>query len=245
MTKIANYVQSIFGGSIPPTNVLSIFGALKAGYTPSNSYSSNIETLQSLAAWDEGLVSAMINIYNPALQDMNTMFHVPSSHIAYCKQAGIPEWKANITYYTGSVVSDGLGSIYRSLVDSNLNQPFTDATKWFMVDSVKQTEIGAAYTALNTDFFIRCSTGNPSPSFNVLVPNPAAHLIGRRYIFKSISNTTGDMLISTFTPSMGKFNAGQGNGLLVGSSEGDNPKQVEIICDGTYWWTLVYTPTIE
>jgi hypothetical protein len=241
MTKIANYVQSIFAGSIPPTNVLSIFGALKAGNNPSSSYSSNIETLQSLAAWDEGLVSAMINLYNPALQDINTLFHVPSNFIAYCKQAGLPEWKANITYYMGSLVSDGLGSIYRSLVDTNLNQPFTDATKWFMVDSIKVTEIAGPYTALNTDYFIRWSTIDTSadPAEKLIkLPMPSASLIGRRYLVRNVSGASYNLTIEAFDGSS-IFNGGATDGLGLGNGFVSTYVPFSnLICDGTYWWTL-------
>ena len=240
MTKIANYDQKSFAGGIPPTDTLAIFGAFKSGYIPYNSYSSNIETLQSLLAWGDGLNSAMINYYNPALQDMNTLFHVPTRQMAYCKQAGIPEWKANITYYIGSLVSDGLGSIYRSLVDDNLNQPFTDNTKWLMVDSMIITNIGAAYNALNTDYTIRWSTADTPATESqrtIKLPNPSSSLQGRRFFIKNTSGTSNQLIIETTTFGA-VFNGGLCSWIQLGVAGSADTSFVELICDGNYWWGL-------
>jgi hypothetical protein len=168
---------------------------------------------------------------------------VPSRQIAYCNQAGIPEWKDNITYETGSIVSDGLGSIYRSLVDTNLDEPFTDATKWFMVDSIKITDIGDSYTALNTDFLIRFSLSDPASYLTLRVPDPAPHLIGRRYIFKSVSVTTWNLSLFTASSLNGKFN-GNFNGLLLGKIGDLYESYLEVICDGQYWWSLNWTADV-
>jgi len=241
MAKIPDYIQKAFAGGIPPTDVLAIFGALRAGYTPSTSYSSNIETLQSLDAWENGFETAMINNYNPALQDLNTAFHVPSRQIAYCSQAGIPEWKDNISYEIGSVVSDGLGSIYKSLIASNLNGLFTDATKWFMVESLTIRDVVANYTAINTDFYIRwngADTNSDDSLRRILLPNATASLMGRRYFIKNVSGVSYPIRVYHVNTAI-EFNAHSGMTCVnISASTLNGPTAVEFVCDGEIWWCI-------
>ena len=225
MAKIPSKFQRIFCADVSVNNVVAQFGSLKAA---SPVYSSDIDTLQSLAAWTNGWSDAVIDNNAPTLQDMNGLFYVLTRQIAYLMQAGIPEWNAGITYFIGSLISDGLGGIYRSLVDTNLNQALTDSTKWLNQSSIKQTEIGDNYAVLNADYIIRWSTAaTTSGHQTVTLPTPVSTLKGRKVVVKVVSPVTG------------------GNVLVVTANASTINKKANIplkryrsasfFCDGTRW----------
>ena len=108
------------------------FGSKAAG---SPTHTKDIETIQDLSAWDNGLQDAL-NVSNrlPFLEDMNSLFHVHSYQTAYMLQEGIPEYDASSTYYIGSIVKKtGTFELYGSLVDSNTGNALpskTTTTYW-------------------------------------------------------------------------------------------------------------------
>jgi hypothetical protein len=61
---------------------------------------------------------------------MNALQFLFSRQLAYLFQSGIPEWNAETAYYVGSWATDSAGIPYVSLVDNNINNALTDATKW-------------------------------------------------------------------------------------------------------------------
>lgn len=86
--------QKIFGKNAQVTD-LGIVGSKVAG---NPQYSTDIETLQSLANWETGMKAIVTSSYAPFLQDHNSLFYVITSQLAYLFQAGIAEWNAQTEY---------------------------------------------------------------------------------------------------------------------------------------------------
>jgi hypothetical protein len=131
MAKLSVKKQLLFGGSLTPTGNIAQFGSLAAA---APAYSGDPATIQSLAAWLNGLAAALINAPNglasPALEDLNGLFYVLTYQLAYLKQAGLAEWDATVTYYIGSWAQNGAGIPYVSLTDNNTNNILTDTNNW-------------------------------------------------------------------------------------------------------------------
>ena len=126
MAKITRKDQKVFGGSLLAQDNIAVFGSLAAG---SPSYSLDPDTIQS-AAYLLGWDAAVINNDAPCLEDMNALLFLITRQLAYIMQTGVPEWKATTNYFTGSVVNNGSGVLYKSLADDNLNNALTDGAKW-------------------------------------------------------------------------------------------------------------------
>jgi hypothetical protein len=225
MAKIPSKFQRIFCADVSVNNVVAQFGSLKAA---SPVYSDDPDTLQSLAAWTNGWSDAVLDNNAPTIQDMNGLFYVLTRQIAYLMQAGIPEWNAGITYFIGSIVSDGLGGIYRSLVDTNLNQALTDSTKWFNQSSIKQTEIGDNYAVLASDHIVRWSTAASSIGHRTItLPTPISTLKGKHVVIKIVSPVGGGY-IEIVTEDNSTIN-GKAKLKIV------RYQSISFFCDGTRW----------
>jgi len=187
MTAIARKTQQIFAlNNGVATNVVAEFGSLKAGAAV---YSQDPAVVQSLAAWTNGWASAVINNNAPAIQDLNALFYVLTYQLAYLFQKGIPEWDAGTTYYIGSVVTDGAGTIFVSVADSNTTA-LTDATKWLNFYSRKVTDVTDAgatayvYTPLNNDWYINYTGNQNNGQATISLPAPSSLNKGREIIIK-------------------------------------------------------------
>lgn len=201
MAKLTVKAQKIFCGDVSPNNVVSVFGSNKAG---SPAYSSDPDTIQSLSAWTEGWSQAVITNSAPSIQDMNSFFFVATRQLAYLLQGGIGEWNAAITYYIGSLVNDGLGTIYKSIVDDNINNALTDATKWMNYQSNTSRDVSAdAYTVVNGDQAFTWPSGatGPADMFGN-IPAASAANKGRKFVLADLHDPAGnvvEVLISSGT----------------------------------------------
>jgi hypothetical protein len=223
--RISRKNQKIFCGEVPYNGVLAQFGSLK-GTLPN--YSSDPDIIQALPAWGDGWASAVINNYLPTIQDLNSLIYVITRQIAYLFQAGIPEWNSLTTYYIGSMVSDGLGGIYKSVVNNNINASLTNSNYWLNFSSIKKTEIGANYTVLNADYFIIWSLASTtSTERTVTLPTPAASLKGREVVVKAFS-PTGAYPIRVVTADASKIN-------FADYYEIAQYKGSVFYCDGNRW----------
>ena len=232
----SDYVWKIFGDAIPATNLMAQFGSLQAGAIQ---YSKDPDVIQALSAFGKGWESAVIESYYPAIQDMNALYYLMSRQLAYFRQSGIPEWKADIEYFIGSIVSDGLGSIYKSLINNNLNQAFTNAAKWFLVHSTKITDIGNVYYATNLDYNIHYSLNDSSEAHReIFLPNPSAALAGRRYNILNISGVSRPLVVynvkttNTFNTCIGVYD------ITITKDYLTYPNYCNFVCDGSTWWAL-------
>jgi hypothetical protein len=180
MAKITRKNQKIFAGEVSSSGVISQFGSLKAALP---NYSSDLDVIQSLAAWGEGWASAVISNHFPAVQDLNALYYVLTKQIAYLMQNGIPEWNSTTTYYIGSFVTVPNGSdraIFVSVVDNNLNYALSDTAKWMLYDSRKYVTCSlTTYATLYDDRYIEMTyAGNTTVS----LPEPTSLNKGRRII---------------------------------------------------------------
>lgn len=126
MSKLTRVFQKQFGVNAGNSDV-GIFGSLAAS---NPQYSKDPKTIQSLNAFLTGWAAETIANNRPALEDFNALDFLAFYQLCYLFQSGVPEWDASTTYYTGSIVNNGAGVLYKSLVDSNLNNAVTDGTKW-------------------------------------------------------------------------------------------------------------------
>jgi hypothetical protein len=129
MAKLDRVFQKQFGVNAGASDV-GIFGSLAAS---NPQYSKDPETIQSLNAFLTGWAAETIANNRPALEDFNALDFLTFYQLCYLFQTGVAEWDASTTYYIGSIVNNGSGVLYKSLVDDNLNNAVTDGTKWALV----------------------------------------------------------------------------------------------------------------
>ena len=223
MAKITRKNQQIFAGAVAPTNVVAQFGSFKAA---APAYSSDPDVIQALAAYGAGFSSAVVTNDAPCIQDFNALFFLVTRQIAYIMQQGISEYNAATPYFIGSIVHDGAGGLYMSISDTNLNVALTDATKWLNYYSKKITNVDAAYTVLNADWFIRF-TDAPESGEKVTLPTPSAANKGREVIIKLLGSTYISQLGINVT----------GGSTIDGSAAIYINQYVtkRLVCDGTNW----------
>ena len=128
MARLTRATQKIFAGNATNNGV---FGSLQAG---SGQLSNDVETIQSLPAYEQGWNAATISSeLLPPLEEFQGVQYANSYQLAYNYQEGIPEWDSGTTYYIGSVVkvitSTGY-QIYHSLTDNNVGNQTSNQTNW-------------------------------------------------------------------------------------------------------------------
>ena len=126
MAQLTRVQQKIFG-STGLTAEFAQIGSLAAG---SPLKTKDLSSIQSLAQYSSGLY-AITNSGSepPRIEDINSMYLLTTTQLAYMFQTGIPEWDTNTEYYqnVGYVQKDGV--LYRS-IKASVNQgidPSTDA----------------------------------------------------------------------------------------------------------------------
>ena len=130
MAKLSRVLQKIFGSSGGGSEFGQI-GSLAAG---SPSYSKDLDTIQSLTQFLEGLFAITNSgAQPPRIQDINSLYLLFSSQLKYLFQAGIPEWIATEEYYIGSICQVA-GVLYTSKTGTsgspNVGNAVTDTTNW-------------------------------------------------------------------------------------------------------------------
>lgn len=180
MAKIARKTAIIFGAGSGFQEVAE-FGSLAAGGI---AYSLDPAVIQSLSNWFDGWFSAVLGGNSPAIEDMNAFCYVDSYQLAYLMQEGVAEWDAGTTYYIGSIVNDGTGVLYVSLINNNLNNAVTNTTDWrpLLLNVVSiDPSVSSPYQLTNADngktFLVNSATGamvftlpaTPSKNFNFQV----------------------------------------------------------------------------
>jgi len=166
----------------------------------------------------------------PAIEDLNGLFYLLTTQLAYLYQTGIPEWNASATYYIGSLVNDGSDVIYMSGVDANINNALTDGTKWTPLKSRKVVITATLpYTVVNSDNFI-VSNFTPTITYNgIILPTPSAANLGRKITVKQIAIISGYNLTVSVT----------GGSTIDGSATSTHAQMTSknYICNGTNWFT--------
>lgn len=129
MAQLARVIQKIFG-STGGTGEFGAFGSDSLGAAVTTK---DLATIQSLAPYAQGLFAATNNANEPPrIQDINALYLLFSSQLAYYFQNGIPEWDAETSYYAVVSYCQRGGVLYRSMTNDNVNHdPATDdGTYW-------------------------------------------------------------------------------------------------------------------
>lgn len=126
MSKVLRKTQKIFG-STAGFQQIAQFGSLAAAAPV---YTTDPDVIQALSNYLQGWFAAAIGANSPAIEDMNAVLYLYAYQLAYLMQEGIAEYDTATTYYTGSLINDGAGNIYISLIDNNVGNALTDFTKW-------------------------------------------------------------------------------------------------------------------
>lgn len=145
MAKIPRVYQKLFGSTAGPTEI-GKFGSLAAGAI---AYATTIAEAMELANFEAAWFAAILGNNKPAIEDMNALFYIAFQQVAYCLQAGVPEWNIDTEYCTESLVQSN-NIIYRSLTNANTGNLTSDTTKWKVLASNPLTTLGdTMYSAAN------------------------------------------------------------------------------------------------
>lgn len=177
MPKILRKNQKVFASTAGGTQV-SKFGSLAAG---APAFTSDPDLIQSLSNYLSGWFGAVVGSNSPAIEDMNAICYLFAYQLAYGFQAGVAEWNSLTTYYIGSFASDGLGNLYYSTTDNNLNNVLTSTANWRLFGNSGAVVTNAgAYQILAGDGIVRSSG-----TFAKTMPN-ATLVSGNEYVVKKI-----------------------------------------------------------
>jgi hypothetical protein len=188
MAKLTRVNQKLFGAN-GPSGDFGQFGSLAAGAA---NYTKDPTTIQSLAAFLTGWAAATLANNRPALEDMNSLFHLVYYQLCYILQQGIAEWDTATTYYTGSLVNYG-GIIYKSLQDDNLAQtPSSSPVYW--------AEAFLDLTRAQTITGIKTFTAAP------ILPTPTTDYQGATKKYVDDNKTTNASLLTSGTLPAARLN---------------------------------------
>lgn len=204
------------------------FGSLAAA---SIVYSTDPAVIQALSNWSEGWFAAILGGNSPAIEDMNSMCLVFGYQLAYIMQAGVPEWDAGTTYYTGSLVNSA-GKIYVSLIDTNLNHAVTTAD-WSLLNQTLEVSINPStqspYTMGANDNGKTFLVNSSAAAMAFTLPAPAA---GMSFTFKDSGNDASSNNITITQHGSEKID-GQ-NSYVISVNYGF----VSLVSDGTNWFVF-------
>ncbi len=131
MVKLNRFTMPVFAGNAAQTQT-SVFGTMKT----SPQYTTDVAASIGTTAYGNGWADAIEIGYAPYMEDMNTLQRAITYQISYNQQQGIPEWDSSTEYYIGSLakLNTANGSqVYSSLIDNNVGNLVSDATKWKLV----------------------------------------------------------------------------------------------------------------
>lgn len=228
MAKLTRATQKLFG-STAGVNEISTFGSLKAGVP---AFTNNPATIQSLSNYLAGWFQAVIGGNSPAIEDMNALFYLYAYQLVYIFQAGVPEWDSGTTYYIGSFASDGLGNIYTSLTDTNLNNALSNTTNWRSLSGSNIVSINPAtqspYVLTSVDngklFLVNCANGAMQFTLPAAINNFS-------FTYKDDAGVASDFPI-TLSRAASESLEGLASNYVATADYGEWSWK----CDGTNWW---------
>lgn len=131
MSKLSRVTQKVFG-STAGFQQIAQFGSLQAG-TPT--FTTNIATIQALSNYLVGWFNAVIGQNSPAIEDMNALFYLITTQMAYEFQQGIPEWDSGTTYYAGSLVNYDVFIFTVTSANATIGATYTNNSQTFTVQA--------------------------------------------------------------------------------------------------------------
>ncbi len=135
MATILGRVKQLIFGS---TGDVAGFGKIGSKIAGSPVKTKDLAQIQSLSLYLQGL-QAITNSNLPYLQDMNSLFLLITSQLAYLYQNGVPEYDATTDYFNLISFVQVNGVIYQSIdgdgtTPNTGNAPASSPTKWRNVD---------------------------------------------------------------------------------------------------------------
>ena len=136
MAKLSRWKQLIFG----KTGATAEFGKIGSDTVGSPENTKDPAAIQSLAGYLSGLFAITNSgVQAPRLEDLNALFFIITSQLAYLMEAGTPEWLATQEYWIGSRARIGQ-KVYMSLTGEDEapnvgNNPASDAINWRDLDA--------------------------------------------------------------------------------------------------------------
>lgn len=197
-TKIARATQLGFASNAG-SNQIEQFGSLATGVP---NYTTNIATIQALSNYLTGWFGGVVGSNAPAIEDLNALCYLFSYQIGYILQTGVPEWDSGTPYFIGSIAQDGVGNVYVSLTNSNLNNALTVAANWRPLTTannlVAVNPAGGTYaspytmTSADNGKTFLVNSANGAMTFNL--PTPSTSPVGFSFKVKDsggLANTNG------------------------------------------------------
>ena len=188
MATLSRVTGKVFAGDVPNTQV----GQFGSAYTGTPNRTTDVATIQSLAAYTKGWGSAVISSRNfPPIEEVNGVLKTISYQGCYLLQEGIPEYDIGTEYSNTSIVKSISGTqliLYVSLQNGNIGHSLTDTSWWAQVTFVGSSPIGTPQITFN---------------FNATLPDNCIWLEGQ-----TISRTTYSTLFGIYGTDYG---AGDGS----------------------------------
>lgn len=130
MAKILRKFQKIFASGAANNGQ---FGSAVAG---TKITSSDVETLQALAAYLSGWDSATIGSQKlPTLEEFQALHYISNYQLAYLFQEGVSEWNTDTEYHENSMVKDGT-VLYLSKTNTNTGNAVSDTANWLRAGDI-------------------------------------------------------------------------------------------------------------
>jgi hypothetical protein len=175
MAKLTRQTQKLFAQNVNK----GTFGSFKLGTPTVATTLADMQSAEYLNGWIDGYKEQNGNKQIP-IEEQNTLQYINNYQQAYLLQEGIAEYDIGTEYYIDSLVKNS-GLIYKSLIDSNIGQSLSDASKWQVLGDLK-TSINVVYIDKKEDL--------PSAISNVIT------LEAKTYIFTSSVDLLGDRLVA-------------------------------------------------
>lgn len=118
----------------------------------------------------------------PARQRFNWFFNYVMNAVRYFSRRGLPDWDAAETYATGDIGIGDDGKIYRSKINSNLNNvPSSSPSAW----ELSVSSLADMAADLQKQTYTAFTTGGTAPNYT-LTPSPAitSYTAGQRFRIK-------------------------------------------------------------
>lgn len=135
MAKLPRILQKIFGDDGPTTQ----FGQIGSDNAGTPTTTKNLDTIQSLQYYLDGLFAITNNVIEPPrAEDFNSLHFLTTAQLKYIFQSGIPEWITTEDYYANVSIVQVAGNIYLSLTGTDPtpntgNDPTSSPTDWKLV----------------------------------------------------------------------------------------------------------------
>lgn len=148
MAKITRKLQKVFASGAGATGITE-YGSPATG-TPV--YTTDLDDIQSLTAWDGGWSSAALaGSEIPTFQDFNGLMYTTTNQIKYIMQEGLCEYLSTEEYHTNSIVKKaGTYELYGSLINDNVGNALpsqVDDANWEYLGDLADLGGSGAVTA--------------------------------------------------------------------------------------------------